>query len=299
MPSSGPVGLGFNLASILVRAPPNSETDSGTVVQQAGALADVAAAAQQVRYDRFDVPFEVRSRRDLANLLDPLEAKDIMDSRSNTVFARGLGQAEPFDSNLSGRVKGTAFVDQSGKVGKAAKATGLVVSRPDHLTRRNFVRGRGGDVSRTLRRRGSLGSMSTELRNLKVAKVVQNAAKDGQFGEEAMDAIARNNPDSIAKQVALPEKGLPPGELKPKAPRVGKLAKTADKFVRAAPIIGTAFDAANVYDEFTDPDSTMLEKAASVGDLALGLTGAPLVLDLWAGVNNHDGFFAMLVGDKD
>ena len=275
----------------------NTDPDSGSAAQQAGAFVDLIAERSQIPYNAKDVPFETVSRRRIAQGLNEMTAKALTDQSVVPVLDRGLGMAE--EATTANRKVGQAFVDRTGKVGKAARDTGLVVSRPDVLTRRNFLRGQGESVGRGVKHRGTIGTISTGIRNLRVGKAVKDAAKRGEFGEEALRGIADRFPDSVAKQVSVPRKGLAAGELKPRKLPLTKVGKAATTFVKAAPLIGTAFDLANVKEEFSDPDSTKLEKAASLADLALGATGAPLVLDLVAGATNHDGFFAMLVGDKD
>ena len=282
--------------------------DAGAVAQEAQALGALAtrggrlssAAGRLFGTDASKVEFEVVPR-----------------SHFEKVFTHtDRGKAMALRPGPSGLVAPSLATRADSKAGRAAANAGLVFARPSLTEARSSVIQMNKDLPSRAKLRvpqslpvgtvspGSVAETRNFLRNRQVAKAVMDAEKAGLYGEEAKKFIDSKYPESVAKQIEVPEKGFAPGEVKAKptggrAPKVDKLVKTSGSVVKQLPLIGTAFDAANVYDEFTDPNSTNLEKAAAIGDLALGLTGAPLVLDLLAGASGHDGFFAMMVGDKD
>lgn len=277
-------------------APRGDGGPSGTNVRLAGSVAAVAAGDSGLNRFVNEGPAAVRSPAPSAfvqNALDEIQgvATDIRAQRAPVSGIEAFVGHTVSDGSQDVPLRNT-----TSRTGKAAKSTGLVVSMPS-IKEINAGRKVTGETAARLNPRSSLNAAKNLMANSTVARAVKKADDLGHKGQLAHDFVYQKYGPKVARQVGVPTKSSGVGVLARKT--VSSTSPKFAKFAAAAPIVGTAFDAYNVYDEFTDPDSTLLEKTASIADLALGITGAPLVLDLIAGSKGHDGIFSMLVGDKD
>lgn len=320
----GVAGADAALGFLMSREDGTDDVGSGAQAVKAGIKGMQSAAIKELA-ETTPAYFTTTSPRRMASLAkNPFQRKAFEDlAKSGAVDITGIGNADmrPSDSSKAAKVISKlpdalpgakslkALADapvvntlrDPSSLGQKGQKMGLVFARPSVMERAAAEINSGSAVKRlgnrtipATARVSTLDSLAAFRQNRQIAEAVEAASRAGHQGDAAVRFISKQYGPKVAQMVSTAAAGTRPGEIINAAP-IGKGAKV----LGALPILGSAIDAYNVYDEFTDPDSTTAEKVAAVGDFALGLTGGSLVLDLVSASKGHDGFFSMLVGDQD